>query len=67
MTQDLSHVIFENNRVKVSTLPLDHRIYTNGFLFEQKTKERPLDAAAAQELGVSLPISISPNEPLGQG
>lgn len=53
LTQDLSHVIFENNRVKVSTLPLDHRIYTNGFLFEQKTKERPLDVSAASELGVS--------------
>ena len=30
----MSQPIFEDDKVKVNTIPLDHRIYTNGFLFE---------------------------------
>jgi ribonuclease Z len=29
-----SEVVFESNKVRVSTIPLNHRVYTNGFLFE---------------------------------
>ena len=29
-----SEIIFNDSKVKVSTIPLKHRIYTNGFLFE---------------------------------
>ena len=32
-----SEKIFEDDTICVSTLPLDHRIYTNGFLFTTKT------------------------------
>lgn len=38
-----SELIFEDDKVKVSTIPLDHRIYTNGFLFEEKPKLRKLN------------------------
>ncbi len=38
-----SEVIFEDESVEVSTIPLKHRIYTNGFLFKEKNSERKLD------------------------
>jgi ribonuclease Z len=38
--------IFEDEKVSVSTIPLDHRIYTNGFLFMEKESERKLDVKA---------------------
>ncbi|WP_213189167.1 ribonuclease Z [Cloacibacterium caeni] len=34
---------FEDNRVEVFTIPLDHRIYCNGYLFKEKPKERHLN------------------------
>lgn len=42
-----SETLYEDNVVKVSTIPLDHRVYTNGFLFQEKPKERKLDLQAA--------------------
>ncbi len=53
LTKTSSVVIFENERVRVSTLPLEHGIYTNGFLFKQKTKPRLIDIEAAKRLKVS--------------
>lgn len=41
-----SEIIFEDDKVEVYTIPLKHRIYTNGFLFKEKTKERKLDINA---------------------
>ncbi len=38
-----SEVIFEDTKVIVKTIPLDHRVYTNGFLFTEKPKDRKLD------------------------
>ena len=38
-----SHIIFEDDDVSVTTIPLDHRIYTNGFLFREKSGQRRLD------------------------
>ena len=37
-----SEKIYEDNRVEVYTIPLDHRIYCNGYLFKEKPKERHL-------------------------
>jgi len=37
-----SEVIFENDKVIVKTIPLTHRIYTNGYLFTEKLKPRKL-------------------------
>lgn len=44
-----SEVIFEDDKVIVKTIPLQHRIYTNGFLFQEKPKERKLNVAAVEE------------------
>ncbi|MCT8340166.1 ribonuclease Z [Flavobacteriaceae bacterium TK19130] len=45
-------LIFEDDKVSVETIPLDHRVYTNGFLFKEKPKERTLDYQAAQKAGI---------------
>jgi ribonuclease Z len=52
LSQSQSDLIYEDQNVSVRTLPLDHRVYTNGFLFEQKPRLRPLNAQAAHELRV---------------
>ncbi|WP_297795125.1 ribonuclease Z [uncultured Eudoraea sp.] len=39
-------LLFEDTKVEVSTLPLDHRVYTNGFLFRELTGERKLNVEA---------------------
>lgn len=44
-----SQLIFEDENLAVTTIPLDHRVYTNGFLFQEKVGERKLDIAAAHE------------------
>lgn len=38
-----SEKIFEDNRVEVFTIPLDHRIYCNGYLFREKPKDKNLN------------------------
>ena len=47
LSSNAPEVIFEDEKVSVTTLPLDHRIYTNGFLFREKIGERKLNAEAA--------------------
>ncbi|MFK8061174.1 MAG: ribonuclease Z [Polaribacter sp.] len=37
-----SELIFEDDKVSVSTIPLNHRVYTNGYLFTEKEKPRKL-------------------------
>ncbi|UCE93962.1 MAG: ribonuclease Z [Flavobacteriaceae bacterium] len=41
-----SELILETDRIKVHTIPLKHRIYTNGFLFREQTQPRKLNMAA---------------------
>jgi ribonuclease Z len=43
---DESETIFEDEKVLVTTIPLKHRVYTNGFLFQEKVGERKLDLNA---------------------
>lgn len=38
-----SELIFENEKVSVTTIPLNHRVYTNGYLFKEKIGERNLN------------------------
>ncbi|MBS7231243.1 ribonuclease Z [Flavobacterium psychroterrae] len=47
-----SEVIFEDNRVIVTTIPLKHRVYTNGFLFQEKPGERKLNVEAVQQYDI---------------
>lgn len=42
-----SELIYEDEKITVQTIPLDHRIYTNGFLFREKPGERKLNIHAA--------------------
>lgn len=35
-------LIFEDEKVSVETIPLDHRVYANGFLFKEKPGDRKL-------------------------
>ena len=47
-----SEVIFEDQKVIVKTIPLKHRVYTNGFLFQEKPGERKLNVAAVQDYNI---------------
>lgn len=42
-----SEIVFEDEKVTVKTIPLQHRIYCNGFLFEEKVNDRKLNLNAA--------------------
>ncbi|WP_445957166.1 ribonuclease Z [Yeosuana sp.] len=44
-----SKLIYEDEVVEVYTIPLRHRIYTNGFLFKEKEGERKLDIGAVED------------------
>jgi len=43
LTSRKSELIFENDNVSVNTIPLNHRVYTNGYLFKEKEKPRKLN------------------------
>ncbi|PQA94167.1 RNAse Z [Chryseobacterium piscicola] len=43
LDKNYSEKIYEDNRVEVYTIPLDHRIYCNGYLFKEKPKERHIN------------------------
>ena len=45
----VSEVIYEDEKVIVKTIPLKHRVYTNGFLFEEKIGDRKLNIDAVQQ------------------
>lgn len=49
-----SQLIFEDDKVEVYTIPLKHRIYTNGFLFKEKPGERKLDMNAVKAAKIDL-------------
>lgn len=49
-----SEVIFEDQKVIVKTIPLKHRVYTNGFLFQEKPAERKLNVEAVQQYDIHV-------------
>ena len=49
-----SELIFEDEKLIVRTIPLRHRIYCNGFLFQEKPGERKLNIDAVQKAQVSM-------------
>jgi ribonuclease Z len=49
-----SELIFEDENVEVHTIPLDHRIYTNGFLFKEKEGNRKLDMNAVLNNNIDI-------------
>jgi ribonuclease Z len=46
LESEVSETIFEDDKVVVTTIPLKHRVYTNGFLFQEKIGERKLNMDA---------------------
>jgi len=49
-----SELIFEDEKVTVHTIPLKHRVYTNGFLFREKEGDRKLNIDAIEELAIDF-------------
>lgn len=43
-----SEIVYEDDKVVVSTIPLQHRIYTNGYRFSEKVGLRKLNIGAVQ-------------------
>ena len=52
LTSSKSEIIFENDFVEVFTIPLKHRIYTNGFLFREKLGLRKIDMEKVDKYGI---------------
>ncbi|CAM4356082.1 ribonuclease Z [Gillisia limnaea] len=55
-----SKLLYEDDKVTVETIPLKHRIYTNGFLFKEKAGPRKLliNKAVEYKIDVSLYKSL---------
>src|SRR5690606_26345845 len=49
LSSNESELIFEDDKVEVYTIPLNHRIYTNGYLFKEKKKPRKLNIDAVKK------------------
>lgn len=49
---DESIPILDNDKITVHTIPLDHRIYTNGFLFRQRCKAPKLNIEVIRHYGI---------------
>jgi len=47
-------LLFEDEKVIVSTIPLKHRVYTNGFLFKEKEGERKLNIDEVKKANINL-------------
>jgi ribonuclease Z len=53
LTSKKSKLIFEDDKVEVYTIPLEHRVYTNGYLFKEKEGERKLNIKAAEKAHIN--------------
>ncbi len=54
LTSKESELIFEDEKVEVYTVPLNHRVYTNGFLFKEKEGLRKLKMSAIKEANINV-------------
>jgi len=53
LSSNTSELIYEDDKVEVYTIPLKHRVYTNGFLFKEKENERKLDINLVTEANIN--------------
>lgn len=71
LTSKESETIYEDEKVEVKTIPLKHRIYTNGFLFKEKLGERKLNINKVKEYNIEIcyyqKIKNGDNIPLDDG
>lgn len=49
-----SQLIFEDDKVSVETIPLNHRVYTNGYLIKEKVGDRKLLINKAEEYEIDV-------------
>lgn len=54
LTSNQSELVFEDDLVEVYTIPLNHRIYTNGFLFKEKEGDRKLNIKAIEDANIDV-------------
>ncbi len=59
-----SQLVFEDDKIKVYTIPLKHSVYANGFLFREKQSERKLNINKVKEN--NIPICYYRNIKLGK-
>ncbi len=52
LESDISEIVYEDDKVVVSTIPLKHRIYTNGYLFREKRGLRKLNAETVEKYNI---------------
>ena len=56
LTSKEPEILLEDSKVTVSTLPLKHRVYTNGFLFKEKEGDRKLLIDKAEEYNIDYTL-----------
>ena len=49
LTSKGSEIVYEDEKVVVKTIPLKHRVYTNGFFFEERVGDRKLNIDAVNK------------------
>ena len=54
LEEEVSTLILDHEKFTVETLPLDHRVYTNGYLFREKEGKRKINSAAVANYGVDV-------------
>ena len=54
LEEEVSTIILDHEKFTVETLPLDHRVYTNGYLFREKVRKRKINSAAVANYGVDV-------------
>ena len=54
LESDQSELIFEDDKIAVYTIPLKHRVYTNGYLFREKAGLRRINIDAATEKNIDV-------------
>lgn len=56
LTSKEPQMLLEDEKVSVETIPLNHRIYTNGFLFKEKPGDRKLLVHKAREYNIDVSL-----------
>ena len=54
LEEEVATLILDHEKFTVETLPLDHRVYTNGYLFREKVGKRIINSAAVANYGVDV-------------
>ncbi|MFV8226843.1 ribonuclease Z [Christiangramia aquimixticola] len=56
LTSKEPEILIDNEHITVSTLPLKHRVYTNGYLFREKEGDRRLIVDEARRLNIDFTL-----------